>query len=214
MTPSVYRNNGGFTLLELLVAMVLLAVVVGLVAASMRVGFRSVEAGDRIVLSQERIRSSVQVFESHLLSAMKVLPAKDAQAGELPVQFVGDSGSVAFKSYHSLWGGLKGPVSVVYRVADDGYGKKTLRLAESPLVIDAPRDVLLIDHADDITFDFFAKGLTDETGKWVDQWSESDRFPVKVRITVKKDRRLITLVVAVPVAEKEPKVVSVKKAGP
>ncbi len=68
--------------------MVLLAVVVGLVAASMRVGFRSVEAGDRIVLSQERIRSSVQVFESHLLSAMKVLPQR-MRGGELPVQFVG-----------------------------------------------------------------------------------------------------------------------------
>lgn len=214
MMPPRSRNCSGFTLLELLIAMVLLAAIVGLVVSSMRIGFRSIDAGDRMVASLERMRASLQVVESHLRSAMKVRPAKDAQAGEKLVQFTGESGTMAFKSLHSLWGGTKGPVAVTYRVTDEGNGRKSLRLTESPVVIEVPREALLFHNVEAIGFEFFKKGATDETGAWVEQWEDTERFPERVRMTVKKDQRTIALVIGVPVAEKDPKVAAGGPLGP
>jgi general secretion pathway protein J len=193
----------GFTLLELLIAMALLAVVVVIVVSAMRLGFRSLEKGDRMVLSLERVRTSFSIIEAQLQSAFSLAPPRDAQAGEPMVQFRGDAGAVEFLSYHSLWGGTKGPVAVSYRVVDDGNGKKSLVISETPVGMDALREAVLMESADDILFEFYYRGPTDEKGQWVERWEQEDQLPPKVRLSIRKDRRLITLVAPLRLAPKE-----------
>lgn len=195
--------RSGFTLLELLIAMALLAVVVVIVVSAMRLSFRSIEKGDRMVLSLERVRTSLSIIEAQLQSAFSLAPPRDAQAGETMVQFRGDAGAVEFRSYHSLWGGTKGPVAVSYRVVDDGMGKKSLMISESPIALDAVREAILVESADDILFEFYYRGLTDPQGQWVERWEQEDKLPPKVRLSVRKDRRLMTLVAPLRLAPKE-----------
>lgn len=196
-------SRSGFTLLELLIAMALLAVVVVIVVSAMRLSFRSMEKGDRMVLSLERVRTSLSIIEAQLQSAFSVSPPRDAQAGEAVVQFKGDSGAVEFRSYHSLWGGTKGPVVVSYRVADDGRGKKSLVITETPIAMDAVREAILMDNADGILFEFFSRGLTDERGEWLDRWEKEDQLPPKVRLSIRKDQRLLSIVAPVRLAPKD-----------
>lgn len=191
----------GFTLLELLIAMVLLAATVAMVISSVRVGLRSVDKGERMIVSLERVRASVRVFESHLLSAAWVRGAYDVQAGEPQIQFSGDRDGMILHSYHSLWGGSRGMVTVQYRITDDGDGRKSLRLVESPRAVAAPREALLFAHADDIAFAYAGGG---EDVSWMERWSEPERFPARVRMTVKQQRSTTEVFVAIPVAATDP----------
>lgn len=197
------RDDRGFTLLELLVAMSLLAVIVVVVVGAMRLGFRAIETGDRKIVALERVRTSLSVIEAQLQSAFSIAPPREAQAGEAPVQFKGETGSVEFRSFLSLWGGTKGPVAVTYRIVDDGRGRKALVISETPLGMDAVRETVLIDLADEIIFEFFYRGPTDEKGYWVELWEQTDRLPSKVRLTVRKDNRLMTVVAPLRLAPKE-----------
>ena len=67
-----YRSNlsrsGGFTLLELMVSIVLVAMIVVILAASMRAGHRSLEGGERKVEWMERLRVSTRLIDSQLQS--------------------------------------------------------------------------------------------------------------------------------------------------
>ena len=184
----------GFTLLELLVAITLLAVVVVVIVQAMRLGMRAIESGDRKIAGLERTRALLSVIEPQLQSAFMITASRDAQAGEQPVQFRGESGAVEFRSYQSLWGGAKGPVAVSYRVVDDEPGFKALRVSESPLAIDAANETLVIGHAQEIFFEFYYRTSTDETGQWVDQWKEPERLPSKVRLTVRQDQRTLSVI--------------------
>ncbi|HMK43695.1 MAG TPA: prepilin-type N-terminal cleavage/methylation domain-containing protein, partial [Dissulfurispiraceae bacterium] len=52
----------GFTLLELLVAIALLAVVVVVIVQAMRLGMRAIESGDRKIAGLERTRALLSVI--------------------------------------------------------------------------------------------------------------------------------------------------------
>lgn len=196
MTRGRGADCNGFTLLELLIAMVLLAVTVAMVISSVRVGLRSIHAGERKIVSLERLRASVRLFESHLLSGAWVR-STHAPAGEPQIQFVGDRNGMMLHSYHSLWGGARGIVSVSYQIIDDGNGKKSLILVESPRAVSAPREAMLFEGADDIAFAYASGG---EDVSWMERWSEPERYPAKVRMTVKQQRSTTEVFVVIPIA--------------
>lgn len=201
MTRGRGSDCNGFTLLELMIAMVLLAAAVAMVISSVRVGLRSIDAGERKIMSLERVRASVRLLESHLLSAAWVRSSHEVQAGEPQIQFTGDRDGMMLHSYHSLWGGSRGIVSVSYRIIDDGNGRKSLRLVESPRVVTAPREALLIADADDVAFAYASGG---ENVSWMERWPDPERFPARVRMTVKQQRSTTEVFVAIPIAATDP----------
>jgi len=190
----------GFTLLELMISLVLMGVVVLITAGAMRLGFRSAESGQRKIASIERFRTSLNIIESQIQSAL-VIKNTSLNVDLDFAQFKGDRYSLQLRSLYSLWGGARGPVLAAYEVRDENMGGKTLYVSENPIMIpDAAREVRLIESAKDIFFEYYYKGPTDEKGSWVDEWTDKETIPAKIRLTVNKDMKVLALIIPLKLA--------------
>lgn len=182
------RNPGtdsGFTLLELMISIASLSVVVLIVAGSMRLAYRSVDAGEKKIESLERLRASLNIIDSQIQSTIPLVSDEDEAK---KYYFKGDRNSVRFASNYSIWGGQKGYVLVTYRITTDGGGKSSLLATENLIGMAGTAETRLMDKLDDARFEYFYKDPTEEEGKWVEMWTKDSEMPemVKVNITFEK----------------------------
>jgi prepilin-type N-terminal cleavage/methylation domain-containing protein len=192
----------GFTLLELMISLVLMGVVVLITAGAMRLGTRAAESGQSKIEALERFRTSLNIIESQIQSAV-VIRNTNLTADLDFFHLKGDRKTLQFRSLYSLWGGAKGPVSLAYEVREDNRGFRILYVTESPIIIpDATREVKLIDGAKDIFFEYYHKGPTDEKGSWVDDWTDKNTIPEKIRLTISRDKQVLALIIPLRVAPK------------
>lgn len=191
------QNQKGFTLLELLVSITLLGLIILITAGALRAGNRATESSQKKIEGLERFRTSLSIIESQVQSAFMINKTGDILDTDF-FQFSGDKTKLQFRSVYSLWGGSMGPVFVNYEVRDEDMGNKTLYASEAPVQIpDAAREVRLIDNAKDIHFEYFTKGPTDEKGSWTEEWTDKENIPGRIRLTIEKDSRVISLIVPV-----------------
>ena len=199
----------GFTLLELLISITLLAVIVLITSGVMRLGFRSAESGRSKIESLDRFRTSLNIIESQIQSAFLLKKTAGTSVDEDFAQFKGDRKSLQLRSLYSLWGGTKGPVLASYRIADEMGGRKTIYVSESPIAIsDVTKETKLIDNAKDIFFEYYYKGPTDEKGKWVEEWTDKETLPDKIRLTIDRDSKVLALIIPLKIASKAGQVTS------
>jgi hypothetical protein len=90
-------------------------------------------------------------------------------------------------------------VVVAYRVLSEGKGKTTLLASEHMVGVEETKETTLLDAFDDIYFEYFYKGPTDEVGNWVEQWTDTTTIPEKIRIHLIKGGRDLALVIPVRV---------------
>lgn len=172
------KGNSGFTLLELLISIAVIGVIAGIVAAALRLGFRSVESGEQRMSSVERTRASLSLIEYQILSEIPLVEARTRQ----PI-FKGEPSLLQFPSNYSIWGGPKGYVAVTYTIETDGNGKKSLAVSEAFIgQSGGGGDTRLFEDYDNIAFEYFYKESTEEKGRWVEQWKDSTNIPEKVRL--------------------------------
>lgn len=189
----------GFTLLEMLIAVTIISVVVVIIGGAMRLGFKSVNTGERKIEALERMRVSLGVIDAQIQSSF-FLPVK-AKPGEaapdtMP-QFKGDHQGMQLSTNYSLWGGESGSIVVTYRVEQDEKGYMSLYASESMTGGNNPRELKLLEGHREISFDYFYKGPTDEKGSWVEQWTDDQAVPEKIRVNLLKDGKDLTLILPI-----------------
>lgn len=196
--PSVdRRGQTGFTLLELLISMTLLGFIVVITAWALRAGYRSTESGQNKIEALERFRTSLNIVESQLQSAFIIKNTGTTLDLDFS-QLKGAKTTLQFRSIYSVWGGDKGPVFVTYEVRDDISGGKALYVSEAPILIpDAAREVKLIDNARDIYFEYYYKGPTDEKGSWMEEWTDKENIPNRIRLTIDRNTKILPLIIPV-----------------
>lgn len=172
-------SSAGFTLLELMISIAIFGIMVFILMGVLRLGFRSVEAGEKKIASLERVRASLNVINAQILSA---IPLTHEINGETKVYFNGDRTSLELATNYSIWEGEVGYSVVSYRVTEGDGGKWSLWASEGKVGQGARREIKLLDRLDDLYFEYFYMDPTDETGKWVDQWTEPNPAPEKIRI--------------------------------
>ncbi|MDA8077339.1 MAG: type II secretion system protein [Nitrospiraceae bacterium] len=188
----VAGSRKGFTLLELLISFMLIGIVVAIMANALRLSFETVDRGEKKINSLERLRSSMSIINSQVQSH---IPLTYDEQAEKKYYFKGEKGSLQFSSNYSIWGGEKGYVVVRYAVETDTGGKKFIAVTENVVGTETTRQTSLFNPLDDIYFEYFYKGPTDEKGGWVDAWKETASTPEKIRLHLVDNRRDLAIVI-------------------
>ncbi len=155
------RNNLGFTLLELMISIAIVGIMVSILVAVLRLGFRSVEAGEKKIESLERVRTSVNLIDAQIQSE---LPLKHEENGEKKYYFKGQPELLEFSTNHSIWGGETGYVVVSYRVVEEEQGKRTLWASENGVGQENKKEIKLLEFFDEMYFEYFYRIRLEQKG--------------------------------------------------
>ena len=191
------NSQSGFTLLELLVSITLIALIVVIVGTAMRLGYRSLDKGEKKAEIQERFKVSLNLMDAQLQSGIPLKTTGETGEAINQYLFEGKKDSIRFASNYSLMGGQKGYVIVAYRVEIDANDKRTLFAQENTIGMDNQKEVKLIEGFDDIHFEYFFKEATEEQGNWVEEWTDTTTLPGKVRIHLVRGDQQISLLVPI-----------------
>ncbi len=186
--------NGGFTLLELIISITLIATIVLVISGALRLGYRSVNSGERKMESLERFRASMTIFKAQIES---MVPLGIEQQGVKQYYFQGGADSMKLVTNYSIWGGEKGYVSVEYRVETANNGTQNLYASEAPVGMTAQKQTRLFMGLDRIFFEYYLEDDADLEGAWVTDCNDNTKMPVKIRLWLVQGRREIALIIPI-----------------
>lgn len=209
-TPARRRGNRGFTLIEVLLATVLLAAGLALAFATLRAATATTQRGERIAQRSERMRAVEGFLRRRIAATRPIGFDLDPDSG-LPQRFSGDAGRMRFVADLPDYLGRGGPYMHEFRVEPDGDGVRiTVALTMvlgGQLVREAqPRaPEMLVDGLQAARFRYRAMDTDSVSGdsvpgEWQERWEASDRLPLQVEVTLRdgEGRDWPPLVVALP----------------
>ena len=180
---------GGFTLLELIMALAILAMIAGSVAAGIRLAAGSIERGEAVARDTARLRAAMGIVERALMSAD---PLPISVGDNTTAYFVGEEKNVRFLSVGApraaKGSGLR-LVSFFERTGADGNGFAMATAspfraggAEAWDGIETSR--ILFPEAGEIAFSYSAGPTKEGAWEWFPSWDpkEKGRLPAAVRV--------------------------------
>jgi len=203
------RSARGFTLLETVVALTLLAVMLGMLFAGLRTGIRAWDAGsgrgdraDQVLLAWSFVRKE--------LTAAFPWRFKDPLAVKLA--FKGERGTLRFVSMRPAEIGGGGLAFVSFEIEDSRGAERTGRIVMRRAFAAAEhRDFSPLEEAEKFTllegvtearFEYFGSENDATPPSWSDKWDFPQRLPTHVRLEAKLGgERLPDMVVALRLGE-------------
>lgn len=184
------RSQRGFTLLEILLAVALLAIMVLVAMGTLRTAVRAMHSGERVVTQTDSVRIAQEFLRRQISHAMALPFEREEDTGMMYV-FEGDEGSMRFVSTmpgHLAKGGphvqdlhiargAKGLQLEFTHTLLNGYDKASAASAERP-------PVLILDGLADASFEYRGMTETGELGEWSSQWDLPQATPMMVRLVV------------------------------
>ena len=184
------KRSAGFTLIEVLVAVTLLAVVVTLAMGGLRLGARSWGTGNERLERVGAFHSSYRFLRQSLSQAY---PAVIGDVGDVRFAFAGNDRELIFVVNRSPRAGLSGPQVIALRVARGREGQE-LRVVLAPFRPDAdvlaaraqrPEDEgVLISEASAISLSYFGARRPGDPLRWQSVWDAPHNMPRLVRLAV------------------------------
>ncbi|WP_235318708.1 prepilin-type N-terminal cleavage/methylation domain-containing protein [Lysobacter sp. A03] len=198
----------GFTLVEVMLATVLLAAGLALAFATLTAASQTATRGEALAERSERMRA-VEGFLRRRISAARPVAFHTGQANERPQRFLGEAERMRFVADLPDYLGRGGPYSHDFRIERSGGAHRivlALDIVSAGETVEDPRG-----RAPDVLVDGLAsarfryRGIDPENGElgeWTDRWAAVDRLPVLVEasLTDADGGKWPTLVVAIPQA--------------
>jgi prepilin-type N-terminal cleavage/methylation domain-containing protein len=198
------RRARGFTIIEIMTAMFIFAMVVAAIFASWSAIVHGAASGNRAAATAQRSRVALSTLEE-ALGATRSFVA-DVQY----YTFNADNGSEPYLSFVSLLSptfprsGRFGEFNVrrvTFAVEQgDGYSKR-LVLRQNPVLMDMTEDeqnypVVLANDVQKFEMSFWDK----QKGDWLDEWTQTNQLPQMVKFTIQLggDENPVTRIVALP----------------
>jgi general secretion pathway protein J len=197
--PVSRRGDGGFTLLETVIAVTLVAMMAVGLWSVFRVSLASWKRGTDSVDANQRHRSTVDLVKKQMASIYAVIAPIDLQAGGTvyPV-FAGTDSTVQFISLNSLrFYEHPGLTMVSYDVEQDRTGAYSLVEREAQYVGLEPgresffdrettQPFVVFENLTSFTFEYFDAGDADRPARWVTEWDarEMTELPAAISMTM------------------------------
>lgn len=198
----------GFTLIEVLLATVLLAAGLALAFTTLRAASATAQRGEALAQRNEHMRAVAGFLRARLVATRPLAFAIDQDTG-LPLRFIGGPDRMRFVADLPAYLGHGGPYVHELFVDDAGGGMVDLQLG---LAVLQPLDVesapepdppeLLARGLQSARFRYRALDAEGRMGEWQDEWDTPERLPVQVEVTLRdgEGRDWPRLVVALPLA--------------
>ncbi|MET0581204.1 MAG: prepilin-type N-terminal cleavage/methylation domain-containing protein [Pseudoxanthomonas sp.] len=181
------RNVRGFTLIEVLLATVLLAAGLALAFATLRSATAMVQRGELTAQRNERMRAVEGFLRRRISSAQPVAFAVDPDTSR-QYRFVGERQRMRFVADLPDYLGRGGPYLHDLVAADEGS-----RLLASFAMVQAGQTVreaqprppeILADKLDAVRFRYRGLDQEGKLGAWQDSWTAAESLPLQVSVDI------------------------------
>jgi len=200
-------SQRGFTLIEVLLATVLLAAGLALAFATLRAATASAQRGEEIARHSERVRA-VELFLRRRIGGTRPLAFAQDEATGTPIRFIGGEERIRFVADLPDYLGRGGPYLHDLQLVDGADGPElrvgfALVMAGETFEDDPPREPeLLAGELASARFRYRTLGDDGRLGEWQERWETADRLPLQVEVVLedRAGRPWPPLVVALPLA--------------
>lgn len=182
------RRQSGFTLVELLLAITLMSILLGLTYSGLRAATRSSEQGEKLLAAGGELRASHQFIRRQLNQMLPLPFAVTDDAEELRVVFEGDARHIKYVAPMPGYLGTGGPQVQLVEIVNGDNGESIVQFShallqgfEEEFLYDR-EPVILLERVDSAGFEFLGKDEEGELTGWTTSWDQPDILPVAVRL--------------------------------
>ena len=185
-TPS--RSVAGFTLVELLLAITLMSILLGLTYTGLRAATRSSLRGEQILAAGGELRASHQFIRRQLNQMLPLSFAETDDVQALRIVFEGDAQHIKFVAPMPGYLGTGGPQVQLVEVVNGEDDELVIQFSHALLqgfTEDRLHDrdpVILLERVNSAGFEFLGRDEEGELTGWTTYWDQQDILPVAVRL--------------------------------
>ncbi len=186
MNSASLKPMAGFTLLEVLASLVLLALLLIGVYSGLRTATHSVSSGTAAVARIDQIRSAEQFLQRELAQSMAQPIRKDEHGDN--IYFQGNAHEMRYVAPLPGYLGKLGPQLQSLKLVDDGHGDASLVFSLALLPPDGspPRALgdpqVLLDHIKSGSFTYRGVDTQGQALPWSAGWADGRLLPLLVRV--------------------------------
>lgn len=188
--PALQRSRG-FTLLEVMLAIMLLALLLAGTYGAIRTAVHAMHSGEAAIDRTNRLRVAQEFMRHQISRAMPLSFGRDENSGTNYL-FEGDRDQIRFVAPMPGYLSKGGPYVQTLSFAGRGRGGKQLVFTDAMLNGFDPdskdqqmEPAVLLDQIEDGRFEFRTLDDDGELTDWSDQWDDPDLTPVMVRVVVR-----------------------------
>lgn len=184
------KRAGGFTLVELLIAITLLGLISTVTYSAIWTANRSLQTVEKRVERNNGLRLAQEFLRRSLTQARTLMSIQD---GRMQVVFQGDRDGLSFVAPAPLQRGQGGGL-FHYRLGlvKSAEERFVLQMEYSQFVAGRSLDAeglaagksMLLDDVGELSFSYYGRDEPGADAKWLDEWSRTDSLPQLVRITL------------------------------
>ena len=183
----------GFTLLEMMIALVLLSLIMTILFAGLRLGVSSWDTAERVVAETAEQELALRLIDRQLALAMPLMLERE---GEPPrIAFEGEPTRVRWASPLPAHRGGGGIQWLTLELGETARGEGLVlrfRLLH-PDTLDAPAErveetELLLSGVNSVVFSYFGRPANHWDGAWFNEWSDGDQLPELITLRLEYER--------------------------
>jgi len=187
------QRSKGFSLIEVLLAISLVAMIMALAYGGFRASVRATTSGEALIEQTNQLRISHQFVRRQLSRAKSLIIEEGEGADELQIRFIGDRDYVRFVAPMPGYLSYGGPYVQELRVERNGdrqalvYYYAMLNGYE-PGEIEATEGIVLLNDVAEGTFRYLGTDPEDDIPSWNDFWEDTEALPLAVALEMDLDR--------------------------
>ncbi len=177
-TPS--RHIAGFTLVELLLAITLMSILLGLTYSGLRAATRSSQRGELMLAAGGELRASHQFIRRQLNQMLPLSFAETDDVQPLRIVFEGDAQHIKFVAPMPGYLGTGGPQVQLVEVVNGDNGELVIQFSHALLQgftedrLHERDPVILLEECNSAGFEFLGRDEEGELTGWTTYWDQQD----------------------------------------